>query len=152
MEALIAQLNAAGVRYVAIGGQAVRLHGMPRFSMDWDLLLPARDTANFARLNAALGDWLGESVVALGPQGENFVQTFQTPFGVVQFHLAAPGIASFEEIESAAVQLPLENGTPCRVLSVQQLLKTKQASGRIQDQMDIDFLNEKLKAAGRATE
>jgi hypothetical protein len=40
MEEFIARLNQAGVRYAVIGGQAVRLHGMPRFSLDWDLLLP----------------------------------------------------------------------------------------------------------------
>ncbi len=147
METLIAKLNGAGVRYVAIGGQAVRLHGMPRFSMDWDLLVPARDEENFKCLNAALGQWLGEPVVPMGAKGENFVQTFQTPFGVLQFHLAVPGMASFEEAESTAVQLSLEDGTSCRVLSVQSLLQTKQAAGRIQDQMDIEFLKEKQRSS-----
>lgn len=147
METLIAKLNEAGVRYVAIGGQAVRLHGMPRFSMDWDLLIPAHDAENFQRLNAAIGEWLGEPVVPLGARGENFVQTFQTPFGVVQFHLAAPGIASFEEAESAAVHQDLEGGTPCRVLSIRDLLRTKEAAGRVQDEVDIEFLKEKQKGA-----
>ena len=64
----------------------------------------------------------------MGAKGENFVQTFQTPFGVLQFHLAVPGMASFEEAESTAVQLSLEDGTSCRVLSVQSLLQTKQAA------------------------
>jgi len=147
METLIAKLNEAGVRYVAIGGQAVRLHGMPRFSMDWDLLIPAHDAENFQRLNAAIGEWLGEPVVPLGARGENFVQTFQTPFGVVQFHLAAPGIALFEEAESAAVHQDLEGGTPCRVLSILDLLRTKEAAGRVQDEVDIEFLKEKQKGA-----
>lgn len=53
MEEFIAQLNQAGVRYVVIGGQAVRLHGMPRFSMDWDLLIPARHDENFRRKASA---------------------------------------------------------------------------------------------------
>ncbi len=34
METLIGQLNEAGVRYLAIGGQAVRLHGLPRISRE----------------------------------------------------------------------------------------------------------------------
>lgn len=143
MEEFIARLNQAGVRYAVIGGQAVRLHGMPRFSLDWDLLLPARDAGNFERLNAAVGEWLEEPVVPLGPRGENFVQTFQTKFGVVQFHLAVPGIASFEGAESAAVEMTLENGTPCRVLSVEDLIQSKLAAGRSQDQLDAEFLKEK---------
>ena len=143
MEALIARLNERGVRYVAIGGQAVRLHGMPRFSLDWDLLIPPRDPENFRRLNSALAEWLEEPVIALGAQGENFVQTFQTPLGVVQFHLGAPGLASFEAAETTAVFLTLEDGTPCRTLSLADLLKTKEAAGRPQDQMDIEFLKAK---------
>ncbi len=148
METLIARLNAAGIRYLAIGGQAVRLHGLPRFSMDWDLWIPARDSENLRRLNAALGDWLGEAVVPLGPRGENFIQTFQTPLGVVQFHLSVPGFAAFEQAESAAVQLPLEDGTPCRALALADLLRTKEAAGRIQDQQDIEFLREKQRRTG----
>ena len=147
METLIARLNQADVRYVAIGGQAVRLHGMPRFSMDWDLLIPARDEENFRRLNDALGEWLEEPVVPMGASGENFIQTFQTPFGVLQFHLAVPGLGSYEAAESAAVQLTLEGGTPCRVLSIPYLVQTKEAAGRIQDQLDIEFLKEKQKSA-----
>ena len=49
------------------------------------------------------------------------------------FHLAVPGISSFDAAESAAVEMPLENGTPCRVLS----------AGRSQDQLDAEFLREK---------
>ena len=143
MEALIARLNERGIRYVAIGGQAVRLHGMPRFSLDWDLLIPPRDPENLQRLNAALAKWLGEPVIALGAKGENFVQTFQTPLGIVQFHLGAPGLASFEAAETTAVFLALEDGTPCRTLSPADLLKTKEAAGRPQDQMDIEFLKAK---------
>lgn len=148
METLIARLNATGIRYLAIGGQAVRLHGLPRFSMDWDLWIPARDADNLRRLNAALGEWLGEAVVPLGPRGENFIQTFQTPLGVVQFHLGTPGLATFEQAEAAAVQLALEDGTPCRTLSLSDLLRTKEAAGRVQDQQDIEFLREKQRRTG----
>ena len=65
------------------------------------------------------------------------------PLGVVQFHLAVPGIASFEAAEAAAVELALEDGTPCRVLSLADLLRTKEAAGRSQDLVDIEFLREK---------
>ena len=34
MNDLLAALNAAGIRYLLVGGQAMRLYGMPRFSMD----------------------------------------------------------------------------------------------------------------------
>ena len=143
VEEFIARLNEAGARYLLIGGQAVRLHGLPRFSMDWDFLVPSRDEENFARINAAVGKWLGEPLIPLGPRGENFVQTYQIPMGVVQFHLGIPGIVSFDAAEAVAVDMALENGIRCLVLSVSDLLRAKIAVGRSQDQIDIEFLRER---------
>ena len=51
MDELLQRLNAAGVRYLLIGGQAMRLLGMPHFSMDWDFFIPPGDEANLGRLN-----------------------------------------------------------------------------------------------------
>ena len=47
MDDLFQALDKAGIRYLLIGGQAMRLFGMPRYSMDWDFLIPPRDVANF---------------------------------------------------------------------------------------------------------
>ncbi|NCD22650.1 MAG: hypothetical protein EOL90_06910 [Spartobacteria bacterium] len=145
METLIGQLNEAGVRYLAIGGQAVRLHGLPRFSMDWDLWIPPRDLGNLERLNEALSPWMEERVEPLGPKGENFIQTFQTSLGIVQFHLMVPGMDLFEAAEAAAVRIPMEDEVQCRVLSLPDLLRTKLAAGRPQDQVDVDFLRERIR-------
>jgi hypothetical protein len=38
MEKLLKRLNDAGVRYVVISGQAMLQQGMPRFTLDWDIL------------------------------------------------------------------------------------------------------------------
>ena len=51
MDELILAFNAAGVRYLLVGGQAMRLTGMPRFSMDWDFFIPPHDENNFTKLN-----------------------------------------------------------------------------------------------------
>ena len=90
MDELFLALNEASVRYLLIGGQAMRLMGMPRFSMDWDIFIPPGDEANFELLNQVLDAELDLPLIPLGPQGENFVQTYQTSWGVVQFHLALP--------------------------------------------------------------
>lgn len=50
MDKIIQIFNANGVRYLLIGGQALRLEGMPRFSMDWDFYIPARDTENIEKI------------------------------------------------------------------------------------------------------
>jgi predicted nucleotidyltransferase component of viral defense system len=42
MNDLLSAFNAAGIRYMLAGGQAMRLYGMPRFSMDWDFSVSGR--------------------------------------------------------------------------------------------------------------
>ena len=142
MDELIQALNAADVRYLLVGGQAMRLFGMPRFSMDWDFFIPPHDPVNFQRLNEAIGEELDALVEPLGPRGENFIQTFQTRWGVVQFHLGLPGVPKFSDAEQTATTRPTENGTPVKCLSGPHLLSAKEAANRPQDQQDIEFLRE----------
>lgn len=146
MDELLRRFRKHHVRYLLIGGQAVRLQGLARFSMDWDFFIPAHDAENLARINASLADALDEAVEPLGPRGQNFVQTFQTPWGVVQFHLGAPGLPPFEEAERRALHLKTETGAPVCCLSGSDLLACKRAVNRPQDQVDIQFLEAKQRA------
>jgi hypothetical protein len=148
VDELLQIFNQGGVRYLLIGGQAMRLVGMPRFSMDWDFYVPPRDERNIEALNRLLADELDIPLESLGLRGENFVQTYQTRWGVVQFHLGVPGAPRFDEAEGASVLRHTEHGTPVRCLSGAHLLATKEAANRPQDQADIEFLRE-LKKAGR---
>lgn len=134
MDSLIARLNAGRVRYIVIGGQAVRLLGLPRFTMDWDLFVPPRDADNFARIDRALGTELDCEVEPLGSRGENVIQTYQTSWGVLQFHLAVPGLPGFD-VAAARAQVAHEDGEPIHVLAPAKL-----AANRPQDQQDILFL------------
>jgi hypothetical protein len=142
MDELLQRLNASGVRYLLIGGQAMRLLGMPRFSMDWDFFIPPRDDANFERINRLLGEELDAPLVPLGPRGENFIQTYQTRWGILQFHLGVPGVPKFGDAEANAVLRNTENGTPVKCLGGPHLLAAKEAAHRPQDHLDIEFLQE----------
>lgn len=142
MNELILALNAANIRYLLAGGQAMRLNGMPRFSMDWDFFIPPRDENNFTRLNEILKDEIDLPLVAIGSRGENFIQTYQTRWGILQFHLVMAGVPKFDEAEQSAVTRPTEQGTPVKCLSGIHLLSAKRAAGRPQDQADIAFLEE----------
>jgi len=126
----------------------MRLYGLPRFSMDWDLFVPPRDSANFQKLNELLDSELDAEVEPLGSRGEHFVQTFQTKWGIVQFHLLVPGVPKFELAEAASVQRLTEKGTPVKCLSGRDLLLSKEAANRPEDQLDIEFLRE-LQRSGR---
>lgn len=117
MDELLQQLDTARIRYLLVGGQAMRLLGLPRFSMDWDFFIPPRDEENLARLNELLAEDLDMPLLPLGTRGENFIQTYQTRWGVLQFHLGLPGVPRFDEAEPAAVTRPTERGTPVKCLS-----------------------------------
>lgn len=137
---LIRLLNENHIRYLVIGGQAMRLEGMPRSTLDWDVFIPRQDADNLRRLNETLAEYLDAPVEALGPRGQNFIQTYQTPWGVVQFHLAPAGLADFDAVESRSVVHAAEDGTPVRCVSGEDLLAAKLAANRPQDQLDIEFL------------
>lgn len=150
MDELFKSFAVDQIRYLLIGGQAMRLLGMPRFSMDWDFLIPPRDTDNFSKLNHLLEAELDSPLEPLGPNGENFIQTYQTRFGVLQFHLGIPGVPRFDVVEQAGVVRNTEHGTPVTCLSGIHLLAAKQAADRPQDQGDIVFLLE-LQRLGKLT-
>ncbi len=139
---VLERLNDANVRYLVIGGQAMRLEGLPRFTMDWDLFIPPRDEDNFQKLNEALKEWLDGPVLPLGKHGENFVQTYQTPWGVLQFHLAPPGLRTFAEV-AACARVVVERGVSIQCVGSEDLLRSKEAVGRPQDQQDIELLKRK---------
>lgn len=142
MDEFFQKLNRAGIKYLLVGGQAMRFAGMPRHTMDWDLFIPPRDQENIDRLNEILADDLDLPLVPLGTRGENFIQTYQTRWGVIQFHLGVPGAPRFDEAAHQAVTHLTPTGTPVRCLGGEHLLAAKRAAGRPQDQEDIEFLEE----------
>jgi len=145
MEEVIRLFNQNDVRYLVFGGQAVRLEGMPRFSMDWDIFIPNRDEANMQIINEVLADELDLPLIPIGPRGENLIQTYQTRWGVVQFHLAVAGIPSFEDAEKHSVEHVDENGVKIKTVSLADLIASKEAAERPQDQVDLEFLRLKMK-------
>ena len=56
MEEILKLFNLHKVRYLVVGGQAVRLEGLPRFSMDWDVFIPPGDLDNIKKINTVLGN------------------------------------------------------------------------------------------------
>ena len=143
MDEVIRLFNANHVRYLLIGGQAIRLEGMPRSTMDWDFYIPPRDAVNMSRIQDLLGEQLDVPLVPLGPRGENFVQTYQTKWGILQFHLAGPGLPSFDQAEKRAVLRNDADGLPVHCMCTDDLLDAKRKANRPRDQDDIFFLENK---------
>ena len=140
MDEVIQRFRLQGVRYLVIGGQAVRLAGLPRFSIDWDFYIPPRDSENLHRIAVALEDELDYPLEPLGQRGENVIQTYQTRWGVIQFHLGGPGLPPYDEAEKRAVEKETESGMLVRCLGLSDLLESKLRAGRPQDLQDAEFL------------
>ncbi len=140
VDEVIQIFNAHSVRYLVFGGQAIRLEGMPRFTMDWDIFIPGKDLENIRLINELLGDELDLELAPLGAHGENLIQTYQTRWGIIQFHLFVAGISSFDEAEKRAVFHEDENGVNVKCVSTSDLIASKKAVLRPQDCIDIEFL------------
>lgn len=137
----VRKLAEAGVRFVVIGGHAIRYAGFVRATQDWDLFVPPHDLENFAKINRALEEERDIDVTPLGPKGEGFVQTFPTQWTTLQFHLLVPGVPSFEEAEAKAVEV-IDAGVRLKRLSGPLLLAAKEKAGRPRDHDDLLYLRE----------
>jgi hypothetical protein len=144
VEQIIELFNENNIKYLVIGGQAIRLMGMPRYSMDWDIYIPGKDIGNINKINELLSNILNMELEPLGPQGLNFIQTFQTPYGILQFHLAPVAIAKFSETSKTAKRLTTETGVAIKCISPEELYKCKKKIARPQDEADILFLKNLL--------
>ena len=108
-----------------------------------------RAAARLDKINRLLAADLEAPLVPLGPRGEHFIQTYQTQWGVIQFHLGGPGLADFDAAEKRSVTRLTETDVPVRCLCTEDLLAAKRKAGRPQDQGDIAFLERKLAALPR---
>lgn len=145
MEQIIQRFNENNIKYLVIGGQAIRLMGMPRYSMDWDIYIPGKDKGNMKKINELLSDVLDEELEPLGEKGQNFIQTFQTIYGIVQFHLAPVAIPPFDEAAEKSIIISSETGIKVKCLSPEDLYECKKQVHRPQDEPDILFLKKKFK-------
>lgn len=52
-------------------------------------------------------------------------QTYQTRWGVIQFHLGGPGLSAFAEAANRSVERSTENGVKIHCLCTRDLLESK---------------------------
>jgi len=152
VEGLFAALDAAGVRFVVIGGFAVGAHGYPRATKDLDIV-PDPNTDNLKRLASALSDldasvlgvqeFSAEEVVqpdAAGLEmGGNFVlATSRGRLDIMQ--IVGPDL-EYADLESAAVEDEVF-GHRVRFCGFDHLVEMKEAAGRPEDDIDLQRLRE----------
>lgn len=140
-EEFIAALNANQVKYLIIGAHAVAYHARPRATKDLDVFLEA-DPENSVRIIKAIKDFFyGKNP---GFNESDFLDTEWTvqlgfPPNRIDLILKIDGISNFQEIWKNRVES--KYGTvPCSYISLDDLIRNKEASNRIQDQADLRTL------------
>ena len=155
IERVLSALNAAGVRYLVVGGVAVVLHGFLRTTKDLDLVLQL-DPDNVLRGLQAFRS-LGFQPVVPVP-----LESFADPaireswirdknllvFSLwhpdrhgFQIDLFASEPFDFAEVHARALRVPLET-TEATVIGARDLIALKRQAGRSQDLADIEALEE----------
>ncbi len=141
---IIVALNEGGLRFVIIGGIAMRLQGSAHMTDDIDFAF-ARDSKSLDTLVKALAPY--HPRLRGVPPGLPFfwdVRTLQTSInltletdaGSVDLLGEPAGIASFDDLWQSASSIEWQ-GVPVRVASVDDLIAMKRAANRPKDQRHL---------------
>lgn len=158
-ERILRALAGRHVRYVLVGATAARLQGFPRLTADADIT-PARDGENLDRLAAALRGLRARVYTESVPEGLPFscdaetlarakLWNLVTDAGRIDIIFEPSGTQGFEDLVRSAVTFRAF-GVEVHAASLEDILRSKQASSRPQDQQDVIVLREMLKRHGGA--
>ncbi len=144
---ILARLSGEGVEFVVIGGIAVIAHGHTRTTLDLDVCY-ARTPENLARIVRAL-EGTSPRLRGAPPElpflfdtrtlknGLNF--TLTTSLGDVDLLGEVTGIGGYGDIALRADELEL-HGARVKLLSLDDLIRSKAAAGRAKDLVDLEAL------------
>ena len=142
LKELLSAFNKHGVKYLVVGGYAFGVHAEPRATKDLDLLIRSEEV-NSAAVYRALSQY-GAPLDGLSPRdfmdGSTF-QIGQPPARVDLLH-RIDGL-TFDEAWQHRIEGLIDEEVKVNVISRNDLIRNKLASGREQDLLDA----KKLRAA-----
>ena len=130
------RLETAGVRYVAVSGTAVVLHGFMRRSADLDVVISRAPDEVTRAMNALMCAGFVPSL-PLPMSAVTVMRMFDSSQREVDVFVryAVP----FEELWTGSEEVQI-NDSVVRVMSLEHLLRVKRISARPHDLLDIDGL------------
>lgn len=136
---LLSIFNENKVRYLVVGGYAVMRYAEPRFTKDLDLWI-ATDRENARRVWKALKEFGAplENVVLDDFTDESIYYQMGVPPYRVDIMMSLPGV-EFESAWKRRGEIRIEE-IIAPIISAEDLLQNKKASGRLQDQLDVENL------------
>lgn len=129
------------IRYLVVGGYAVMKYSEPRFTKDLDLLI-ATDQDNANAVYSALKEFGAplENLASDDFTRKDYFYQMGRPLLRVDIMMSIPGI-EFDEAWKNREVVELAD-LKIFFISRSDLIRSKEASGRPQDQIDIDKLRE----------
>ena len=132
-------LNKAGVDYILVGGWAVNMYGYIRATVDLDVWILA-DADNAKKVYSAVAEF-GAPVSEMKP--EDFAQygmIFQIGVAPCRVDIISKisGV-SYADAVTRAVPKTIDS-IPVRIISLEDLIANKKASGRAKDLADVEVL------------
>jgi hypothetical protein len=157
-ERILRTLARRRVRYILVGAIAARLQGFPRLTAGADIA-PAADPANLQRLAAALRDLHARVYTESIPDGLEFscdaetltranLWNLVTDAGRLDLVFKPSGTEGYRDLARSAVTFEAF-GIKLRAASLKDILRSKLASNRPQDQQDALVIIEMLKRTTR---
>jgi hypothetical protein len=136
---LFAALNAAGARYLLVGGYAVAFHAQPRFTKDLDVWTdPLSANATLVhealrRFGAPLGELTPDDLARSGT-----IFQIGVPPNRIDILTAIDGVGFDEAWTDRVLTTYGDQSVP--VIGRLHLVQNKRASGRPQDLLDLEIL------------
>ncbi|CAN5788314.1 nucleotidyl transferase AbiEii/AbiGii toxin family protein [soil metagenome] len=138
---LFVALNAAGCRYLLVGGYAMAAHGAPRFTKDLDIWVEPKVT-NAARVVEALTAFGAprEHLVGIDLTAPDTIFQIGVPPSRIDIIASIDGV-TFEGAWAGKASMSF-GGVPITVLGRRQMIQNKRAVGRLQDLADAERLEQ----------
>ena len=132
-------LNKAGVDYIMVGGWAVNIYGYIRATVDLDIWILA-DIENARKVYAALVEF-GAPVAEMKPDDfAEYGMIFQIGVAPCRIDIISKisGVSYLDAVQRA-VPTTID-GVSVRIISLEDLIANKKASGRAKDIADVEVL------------
>ncbi len=149
------RLDEAAVRYIVVGGVAVNMHGIPRMTYDLDLLVDMEDE-NLRRLLAILDGWgfrpkipvdamdladAGKRKEWIDGKGMKAFSLVNEKWALSEIDIIVDAPVDYERACAGAVRIVVA-GVEIPVISIDDLIRMKEVTGRAQDEADIRYLRQ----------
>jgi predicted nucleotidyltransferase len=157
-QTLFKKLNQQKIDYLVVGGLAVNFHGIPRMTYDLDLMILLEpqnilDTVAFlSKLGYRPRVPVDPKELAEGEKRNSWIKeknmkafTFYSdkhPLGEIDLLIDTP--VPYPQLKKRAISIKIQR-VPIPVVSIPDLIRLKQKTGRKQDLSDVQLLKKILK-------